>query len=137
MNARADTTNMAEKAIDVLRSLLSWQENIEEALRHADYSHTFDDITAMVMRGDLMFHNFEDCFCLTQITVFPQFKTYHFMVAGGELNGIINRKSKFEAIAKECGCKYLSFSGRPGWLRALKSKGWKHKFTTMWSEIEQ
>jgi hypothetical protein len=137
MNIHVEQPSIAERVTSIMQGMLSWRPEIEAALQHAGFSHTFDDITAMVINGHLTLHTFEDCFCLTQVTVWPQFTSYHFMIAGGKLESIIARKPFFEALAKAQGCKVMSFSGRPGWARALKNYGWEHKFTTMWSEIEQ
>lgn len=137
MNQHADTASLAERMGALMDDLLTWRPEIEHALQHAEFSHTFDDITAMVIRGELVLHTFEDCFSLSQISVFPQFKTLHFMIVGGNLKSIIAKKKIFQIIAKEQGCRYLSFSGRPGWAKALKDHGWFHKFTTMWAEVEE
>jgi len=137
MNAHFDPPSLAESVGDMMEGLMLWREEIEQALHHAEYSHKFDDIAAMVLQQHLTLYTFDDCFCLCQINVFPQFKALHFMIAGGNLDGIISRKAHFEELAKGAGCKYMSFSGRKGWERALKQHGWRHKFTTMWSEIEQ
>lgn len=137
MNEVLEIKPLAEKMGALMDDLLTWRPEIEDALQHAEFSHTFDDITAMVIRGELVLHTFEDCFSLTSITVFPQFKVLHFMIVGGKLQSIIRKKALFQTIAKEHGCQYLSFSGRPGWARALKEHGWFHKFTTMWSEVDE
>lgn len=137
MNEMTEIKSLAERVANLMDEVLAWRPEIEAALQHAEFSHTFDDITAMLIKGELVFNAFEDCFSITQINVFPQFKVLHFMIVGGKLESIIAKKSQFERIAKEHNCKYLSFSGRPGWARALKTHGWEHKFTTMWSEVKQ
>lgn len=127
---------VAETAIGMMEGMLAWRGHIEDAMAKADFSHTFDDITYMVINGQLEFHEFEDCFCLTQITVFPQFKLYHFMLAGGDMQGIVDKTEHFKAKARALGCRYLSFSGRKGFEPVLKQHGWTHRFTTMWLEAE-
>lgn len=136
MNDLSPDKPLAEVIGDVMDNLMVWREEIEQALAHAEYSYTFDNITAMVLQGQLELHTFEDCFALTQINTFGQFKVYHFMIVGGTLQSIIAKKDRFKIKAKELGCRYLSFSGRKGWEKALKDKGWEHKFTTMWSEVK-
>lgn len=128
--------SLAKRAMNIMEGMIDWRDHIESAMQHADWSHTFDDLTLMVIQGHLEFHEFEDCFCLTQITVFPQFKTYHFMIAGGNIDSIIGLTDHFKAKARELGCKYLSFSGRKGFEPVLKKEGWEHKFTTMWLEVD-
>ncbi|MDJ0827914.1 MAG: hypothetical protein QNJ16_20705 [Rhodobacter sp.] len=126
---------IAQKGIDLLEGLLEWRPQIEKALKNADWSHTFDDLTNMVIHGQLEFHEFDDCFCFTQQTVFPQFKTYHFMVAGGNMDSIIEKTEIFKNKARALGCRYLSFSGRKGFEPVLRKEGWTHRFTTMWLEV--
>jgi len=128
---------VADKAITMLEGLLSWRANIEKAMKAADWSHTFDDITYMVISGQLEFHEFENCYCLTQQTIFPQFSVYHFMLAGGDLDEIVSLTDHFKAKARALGCKYLSFSGRKGFEPVLSKHGWTHRFTTMWLEVEE
>lgn len=140
MNDMANSPNgglsLAAHTTRVLDGMMHWRDEIDKALRQAGYSHTFDDITGMVLSGKLTFFEFKDCFCLAQITSFPQFSTFHFMIAGGKLDGIINQTEYFQKLAKAHGCKYLSFSGRKGFEPHLRKEGWKHKFTTMWLEAE-
>lgn len=136
MNEIVEKPPLVETVIDLMEGLIHWRDQIEEALRHAGFSYTFDDITSMILRQELTFYKHDDCFALCQIVHFPQYRNFHFMIVGGNLRSIIGLKSHYESIAKALDCKNLSFSGRPGWARALKNHGWEHRFTTMWSPIE-
>jgi hypothetical protein len=136
LNTGGDSQEVADYAIGVLEGMMTWKDNICEALEHAGWSYTFNDITLMVIQGQLEFHEFEDCYALTQVTVFPQYKIYHFMIAGGDLQSMIATVPGFKEKAKAAGCKYLSFSGRKGFEPFLKAAGWEHKFTTMWTEVD-
>lgn len=127
---------VADRARDTMESLLTWRDHIEAAMAKAEFSHTFDDLTYMVIAGHLEFHDFDDCFCMTQITVFPQFKLYHFMLAGGDMEAIVDKTDLFKQKAKSMGCRYLSFSGRKGFEPVLSKHGWTHRFTTMWLEVD-
>lgn len=130
-------TCVAEQARSSMEKMLEWKDNIEQALAHAEFSHTFDDVTLMVLKGQLTFFHFGDCYCLSQITVFPQFTTFHIMVAGGNFENMLEQVSMLETLAKAHGCRYLSISGRKGFERALKDHGWEHKFTTMWKGVDE
>lgn len=132
MKDTVEDNPIAAQVRDVMEAMLYWRVEIEAAMAHADFSHTFDDLALMVINGQLTFFNFDDCFCLTQISVFPQFKTFHFLLAGGEIKAIIDQTDYFKDLASAHGCKYLSFSGRKGFEPVLKKEGWEHKFTTMW-----
>lgn len=137
MNAHSPAPSLVDTLRNTLDALTKWRSEIEHALAHAGYSYTFDDITAMVVRQELSLYVHDDCFCLCQVIEFPRFKNFHFMIAGGKLESIIALKPEYERLAAALGCAHLSFSGRPGWARALKAAGWEHRFTTMWSPIEQ
>lgn len=129
--------NLAERMVRLMNCIMQWKNNIELSLAHADDSFTFDDIVAMTLSGRLQFWDFEDCFCFTEIIEFPQYKNFHFFIAGGDLEAILSLKPFFQDVAQDYGCKYLTFAGRKGWERALKTAGWQHLFTTMSVEVER
>jgi Lhr-like helicase len=127
---------LAVQVQHLMGDLLSWREEIEEAISLADCSHTFDDLTAMVLRQDLQLYTNEHAFAICHKVTFPQYSNYHIMLAGGNLQSILDEQENFQKMAKAFGCRYLTFNGRFGWQRALKDKGWKPKFVTMWLEAD-
>lgn len=122
--------------LSMLNKMEKWRPNIERALTHSLHSYSFNDIAIRTLQQELQFWDFGDCYCFTEIMVFPQYKNLHFMVAGGNMESMFKHRDAFMELAKANGCKHLSCSGRPGWARALKSQGWKHMLTTMYMEVK-
>jgi hypothetical protein len=87
------------------------------------------------MRGELHFYTFEGCCLFMQEIHYPQFKNYHCFVAVGDQESLDKAGVHMAAMAKEYGCKHLSISGRVGWERRLRTRGWKHVLSTMYLEL--
>jgi len=132
MTQHFETSTLAENVQHLMGDLLSWRDEIEAALAHVDYTHTFDDIVTAVLRQEMQFYSVDDCFALCHVSAFPQFSNYHIFIAGGNLNKIVEKQKDFVAIANAMGCKNLTFNGRLGWSKVLKNSGWKEKLVTMW-----
>ncbi len=128
-------TDLATDMIYKLEQIKSWEVEIEKGLLCTDGAYSFNDIVAMTLCGELVFFNFADCFCFCKIVPFPGYNAWHFFLAGGDLQEIIKLKPYFNQIALENDCRKLSFSGRRGWLRALKNEGWQEALCTMHHEV--
>jgi hypothetical protein len=126
--------NLAQKTAILMHDILEWQEGIETALTYGESSHTFDDVVGKILRGELHFYKFDGCCLIMQLVVFPQFKNYHCFVAAGDQESLDNARDYVLAMARQYGCKHLSISGRVGWERRLKARGWKHVLSTLYLE---
>ena len=126
---------LREKLLLVLAQFDTWETEIEVALLHANSSHTVDDLVSMVLNGQLTMTTHEESFSITSIQISPQHKCLHFMIVGGNLEEILSLHNLYAETAKANGCKYMTFSGRKGWLPTLRRRGWKHQFTTMSIEV--
>lgn len=129
--------SLAEKTIMLMTDILKWRDGLEAALHHGGDSHTFDDVVARIIAGELHFYDFVDCCIIMQLVHFPRFKNYHCFAASGTQEALDEARKHMFEMGKHLGCKHISISGRPGWERRLKSRGWKHASTTMYMEIEQ
>jgi hypothetical protein len=129
--------SLAEKTIMLLTDILKWREGLETALTHGGGSHTFDDVILRILTGDLHFYDLGGCCIIMQLVTFPQFKNYHCFAAAGTQEALDAAQDHMLNMGKNLGCKHISISGRGGWERRLKPRGWKHASTTMYMEIEQ
>lgn len=125
----------AEQTVLLMNSLLSWRDLIEKALKHALYGYSFDDITAMIMRGELHFFTYPKCCVIMQPQSSPGYRTYHCLVACGDMQAIKDTEPMMRANAIALNCKYMSISGRPGWAKELKKDGWDHRFSALFKEV--
>jgi hypothetical protein len=113
-----------------------WRPQLEAALSSADYTHTYDDLVGLVMRGEVVLFTYPGCLLVMEIAKYPQFSVWHCFIACGEMEAVLESEKAMNAVAANLGCKYLSFAGRAGWERILKKAGWHTVCVTMYKEVE-
>lgn len=121
---------------DTLDKLDRFRPELEAAMDHNGGTHTFDDLTAMVLQGRLRMWTTENSIALTEVIEYPRQKHYHVFAAGGDLGEIVATIPQVEQAARDAGCCKLTVSGRRGWVRALASEGWAEQFTTCVRSLE-
>lgn len=132
VHAPLSALDLMQARIDGLRH---WRRNIEIALEHGAHTHTFNDVCDMVLSGRLALFLYPSAFLLMETVSYPQFSVFHCFIAGGDMQAVLDTEADMAEIGKQLGCKYLSFSGRDGWLRVHKNNGWKPVCTTLYKEI--
>jgi hypothetical protein len=110
---------------------------LQAALDYAP-THNLSDVKALVEQCAVTFWPARRSALVTEINVFPRMTTFHFWLAGGEINRGALRElldeihPKTVAYAREHGCNVMTTSGRPGWARVL---GYRPLFYTSVREI--
>ena len=122
--------------LDLAVALRHWKPQIVEALEYAKHTHSFNDVVAMVMNGQCALYGFPDAFMLMEECKYPQFKTWHCFLAGGNHDTIVATEDYMKEQALIRGCKYLSYSGRKGWDRDARKRDWEFVCTTMYKLVE-
>jgi len=136
MNQHFKGGNLAGETINLMQDLLRWQPEIEKALRNLNHMYSFNDVVMMIVQGHKQFYSYDDCFVIMELSEFPGYKTYHCFLGGGKLSSITSvAEPQMMEIGETLGCKYISFSGRPAFERALKGQGWESKLLIMYKEI--
>lgn len=112
--------------IDAIPTLEEYRGAINDALRYADDSHTFEDIRDMVASGRLQFWPGKDSVIITEILEYPRYKVLHFFLAGGGSLAELQRMTPLvEEWGRTQGCKKASLIGRKGWERTFITRdGW-------------
>ncbi len=72
-----------------LDQLDKYRPELEAAMEHNGGTHTFDDLTAMVLQGQLRLWHTEKSIALTEVIEYPRQKHYHVFAAGGDLDDIV------------------------------------------------
>lgn len=104
---------------------------IGKALKHADGTHTVDDVLEMLDAGKALLWEADDFMIITEIVVTPQRRTLNIFLTAGE-TGTMGKVAKMLPNIYKWGsdkmeCDSASFTGRKGWDNTFVTKehGWK------------
>ncbi len=110
--------------------------HIEAALSYAGGTHTFDDVAAMLSKGRLQLWSGPHSAIVTEIIEYPQKRTLHFFLAGGNLAELEVMLPGVIDWGRTQGCISASMTGRRGWERTfLKREGWTANLVVMTKAI--
>lgn len=121
--------------IPVYEQFSSRRGHIENALKYAKGTHTVDDIWNGIVDGTFQFWPGDKSAIITEVQIYPQKKTMHIFLAGGDLDELLEMEKSVRAFAKTIGCNSMSISGRRGWLRIFERDGWEEICTTIAKEL--
>ena len=125
----------AANVMQLCTDLLGYRVDIEAALQYADNSHTFDDVSKLVLSGRLHFYKLANSYVIMERQQYPQHSVYHCFLAGGDKHEIEAAESMLNKNAKALGCKTMTIVGRAGWARELRKLGWKHQYSVLSKEV--
>ncbi len=108
---------------------------LEEALKYSGGTHDLVDIFQGIAERKYQFWPAEKGCLVTEILQFPKKKVCHVFLGAGEMNQLKDMHESVIFWAKKLNCTELTISGRKGWVKALKSHGWKEAQTTIYKEI--
>lgn len=120
-----------------LEAMLPYRKMIQEALSHSGNSHTFQNIVDSVEKQSMQFWPMEKSCLVTEFISYPKFKTLHIFLAGGDLDEIKSIDPTLQMLCREVGAKYISLSGRRGWVKALADLDYELSHVTMAKEIKE
>lgn len=126
---------LANAVQHLMGKLLEFQVDIEKTLCYCNHSHTFDHIVKKVLSGELHFYIYGQSCMLMEVQHYPCHSVYHCFIGAGNTPDLKASEHMFLHHAKILGCKYITQSGREGWVRELKRNGWKHSHSAMWKEV--
>lgn len=134
---RLHNPSALENLQNLVRGLDENKGRIEKALRYSHGTHTFDDVVLMVLHGRLLFIPLENSFLILEVMEYPQIKTLHVFLAGGNLREILDTQDMLFDIARQNGCTALSMTGRQGWKKPLGTLGWRETSRTFERVVPQ
>lgn len=136
MNAQTPVVpELLDVLIKTVHDLHRLRPAIEKALPYTHRTHEFDDIVAMVMRGEARFWTTENSFLIVERVVYPRKVVYHIFLAGGDLDELRGLHGEVTAAALADGATALTLTGRRGWVRALVDWGWEEVYSTVMLDI--
>ena len=110
---------------------------LQDALDLAGGTHTMEDIVAGIQLGHFHFWPGRQSAAITEVHQFPRARFLNIFLAGGELHELLEMEPFFASWGAHLGCYRVTLTGRPGWERALKSKGWQRVAVVLFRPIEQ
>lgn len=113
-----------------------YRELLEQALRHAGGTHTFEDVAAGIEHGRFQFWPAPHSVVVTEIIQFPQRKIAHCFLAAGRMEEIQIQRRWLEGWAKSVGCESVTIAGRPGWERVLGPDGYEKAAVLLEKKLE-
>ena len=126
----------ALKADTPLEAMLPYRKMLVEALNHSGGSHTFQNIVDSVQQEVMQFWPMEKSCLVTEVINYPNLKTLHIFLAGGDLQEIKSIDNTLEFLCQEIGADYISLSGRRGWIKALADIGYELSHVTLAKKVK-
>ena len=126
----------ALKADTPLEAMLPYRKMLVEALNHSGGSHTFQNIVDAVQQEVMQFWPMEKSCLVTEVINYPNLKTLHIFLAGGDLQEIKSIDNTLEFLCQEIGADYISLSGRRGWIKALADIGYELSHVTLAKKVK-
>ena len=112
---------------------------IQSALNKGGDTHNFQDVVDGVLSGHMQLWLNDNGCAVTELVVYPNKKVLHVFLAGGDKGQGIKQVTDMHDDAvewgKQQGCVGMTVTGRKGWKKVLKSKGWSEQFTTLLKEF--
>ena len=127
----------ALKADTPLEAMLPYRKMLVEALEHSGGSHTFQNIVDAVQQEVMQFWPMERSCLVTEVINYPNLKTLHIFLAGGDLQEIKSIDNTLEFLCQEIGADYISLSGRRGWIKALADIGYELSHVTLAKKVKE
>jgi hypothetical protein len=117
---------------DLAKSMLP---TIKKALPYAGGLWSYKDVAEKILQGEMQMWAGEESVILTQLEVYPQAKVCHVFLAAGHLPEVHEILQDIEKWAAFMDCSRVTASGRKGWVREMKSKGYSEFSRTITKEL--
>lgn len=112
---------------------------LEKALVHAGGTHSIEDVRAACERGDLFLVTRPRFALVVEMVAYPRFSALNVFLAGGEANESLSDVCAIlptlEEACRRQGGRMVTFTGRPGWGRAVADQGYKPTATVFAKEV--
>ena len=131
-----DTEDPLDRVMRIAGTLKKRRQLIEEALSHGQNANSFEHICKRVFEGSLDLYDLENSIILMETVQYSNFSVYHGVIAGGDLEEILNFQHSLIRESKLRDCKFLTITGRLGWVPVLKKRGWRHDLSYLSIEVD-
>jgi hypothetical protein len=116
--------------------MVELRPKIEKALHHGYDTYSFDNLVLAVERSRLKLFYRSDAVVFCEISLFPQYKVLNLVLCAGDMDGVLLLEEAARQWGKAMECKKVWFTGRPGWARLARQRGWKKSSQPLfWMEL--
>jgi hypothetical protein len=126
----------ALEAPSTLEAMFPYREMLERALEFAGGTHLFEDIVQAVDEGRMHFWPAEKSCVVTEVVCYPRARAIHIFLAAGDLMEIKDMDETFQEFGRALDAKFITLSGRKGWVKALDDLGYSVSHVSLYKEIE-
>lgn len=98
---------------------------LEGALGHASDGRTIADVEQALLAGQAQLWRGERAAMITRLVDTEEGRTAHVWLGFGDIGELLRIQPGAEAWALGLGCRFITISGRVGWVRALKARGFR------------
>lgn len=98
---------------------------IEKALSYGGDTHTVEDVVQRVLDGKAKLWSEGDALIFAEVRDYPEKRVLQIWMATGELEDVLALHEKVLEWGRAVGCTLAMFTGRLGWQRALRDRGWE------------
>jgi len=104
---------------------------LRKALKVGGNTHDLEDILYCLETGKMQAFCNDGAIIVTEIAQTPRRRYLHIFLAAGDMASVLELDDKLKAFAVSKGCEFGRALVRPGFEKALASKGWKRKMIVM------
>ena len=117
-----------------MQRALPW---ILEALPRLGGTHDLPDIIQLIMNGDVWLWISDKSFILTEVIQYPKLKELNFLLAGGDMDDLLEFDDILTDYAKTEGCARIQSYGRLGFSRnrGMKALGYRQHQIVMQKDL--
>jgi hypothetical protein len=109
---------------------------IEAALVHSPGLETIEDVERAIERGTYQVWFGKECCAVTEIADYARVRALVVVHGGGDMAELLDElEPQMCAFAREQGCTLIMGTGRKGWERVTRSRGYRFGFITMVKQI--
>jgi len=98
-------------------------------------SHDIGSVSRGIAEGRFQFWPGAKSFMVTEIVQYEKARAIQAWLAAGDLDELLAIGAKVEIWGRDRGCTRAEIAGRPGWVRALRDKGYEHYTTVLTKEL--